>query len=204
MSDAQSSALTAARTSASLLEADQKRSSEEEAARFLQILGEVVQPALALGMGSEPTSGPTAAWRHGDSALTPAANSEISGTSESPEKERVDAVTLKVGAGELGEISVTAERGKDGLHLVIGLQTPELLERFMPERMLIVQAMQAQGLSVGSVSVVATERVGTVLAQLRGNSASPSSRSATSEASEKSKAESQLHKRRRRGIDVIG
>jgi hypothetical protein len=147
---------------------DEQRATEEQAARFAQVLTPHViaqLPPVSL-LGSSPTPG---GWRAGDGVLTPEASLASSaaglgggdGTSEAKPAERM---VVNVQTSDLGELSLIVERTDAGLRVVVGVGDARAMGQMLPEREALMRQLVNSGLSVDSIQIVAQSEVGTVLA----------------------------------------
>ena len=181
---------------------DERRATEEQAARWAQVLTPHViaqlPPPPALG---EATPG---GWRAGDGALTPQASATPSaagiedgeGAGEAKSAERI---VVNVQTSDSGELSLVVERTDAGVRVVVGVGDAQAMSQMLPEREALLRQLVGSGLSVDSIQIVRQSEVGTVLAPPR-----LVGRIRSSGASEQVSKEEERRRRGSRKLNLIG
>ncbi len=109
-------------------------------------------------------------------------------------------LSLTVRAGDLGEIAMVLDRGTGGIHVRLAAQSDHAASALEAERGVLVAALRAVGLTVGSVQVARGD--GTSLAR------SPSTADARSEESSRhyrrAACERDAGRKRGKRLDVVG
>ncbi len=117
-------------------------------------VGELTAPTrqtTGAGTDAEPVPGTRAA-----------PNGAASGSEGSPSDTQT--LSLRVNAGDLGEITLVVDRAISGTRISIGVDNAHAARAFGPERAALQQALEAYGIRVESVVVVNTRQVGTTIA----------------------------------------
>ncbi|HEX2731327.1 MAG TPA: hypothetical protein VHM70_06980 [Polyangiaceae bacterium] len=117
--------------------------------------------------------------------------------SDAPSDNRL---TLTVSTEALGEVSIIIDRAEGGIRVVLGVQAQVAEEALAPEKMALMRALLAVGLTVHSVNIVRQAGLGTVPAQP--SAARISSEEAKSKAAQFMDA-ARAHKRSKR-INLVG
>lgn len=145
-------------------DAARERGGEQAAALWVALAQQVTSAQTPrAGESAEP---PTA-WRPSAGVLTPAPGASGAAGAAPAEPGELERMTLRVDGGALGELEVTLDRQGGQLRVVIGLENQQLVGAVLPDASALRGALEAAGVSVQSLNVVAKAEVGTVLAQRR-------------------------------------
>ncbi|HEX4474325.1 MAG TPA: flagellar hook-length control protein FliK [Polyangiaceae bacterium] len=149
---------TAAPTSST--EKSAEHTAEQWAAALAASL--LVRPTAPRTLGTEPTA---AAWRGGDSNLTPAAKGADAGAAnESSEASGTERIAVVVDAADLGQLSIAVDRDGSGVRVQISVGNERAAAALEPERLRLLNALAGSGVNVGSVTIVRAGANGTTLA----------------------------------------
>lgn len=182
---------------------DEERATEEQAARWAQILTpHVIAQLPPLAPPSEATPG---GWRAGDGVLTPEASQSatqvsLTGGDETSEAKPAERIVVNVQTSDLGELSLVVERTESGVRVVVGVGDAQTMGQMLPEREALMRQLVGTGLNVASIQIVRQSEVGTVLApprlvgRIRASGAS----------AQASKEEEKLRRRGSRKLNLIG
>lgn len=148
----------------------ESRDLTERAERWLAAMSGVLAPpspppklpALPEEAPRGPAGAPPVSWQGGVGPLTPGS---LGAGDSNAGPELSERLVMKLDAGDLGELSFTIDRSADGMRVVIGADGRNAQAAVGAERETLLAALRAVGLPAQSVTVVAPERVGTVLAQ---------------------------------------
>ena len=145
----------------------EQRTAEQWAAAYAASL--LVRPTAPRILGTEPTA---AAWRGGDSNLTPTAKGADAGpANESSEAPGTERIAVVVDAADLGQLSIAVDRDGAGVRVQISVGNERAAAALEPERLRLLNALASSGVNVGSVTIVRAGASGTTLAI--GTSATP-------------------------------
>jgi hypothetical protein len=149
----------------------ESRDLTERAERWLAAMSGAVAPPLpppklpvlpsevARGAGG---AAPPVSWQGGVGALTP--GSGVAGENAA-EPQLNEQLVMKLDAGDLGELSFALDRSSDGIRVIIAADGRNAQTALGAERETLLAALRSAGLPTHSVTVVSSERLGTVLAQ---------------------------------------
>jgi hypothetical protein len=149
----------------------ESRDLTERAERWLAAMSGVVAPpppapklpALsAEASRTAPAAAPPVSWQGGVGALTQGVGVPGEGGGETQLNEQL---VMKLDAGDLGELSFALDRSSDGIRVIIGADGRNAQSALGAERETLLAALRRAGLPTHSVTVVPSERLGTVLAQ---------------------------------------
>ena len=150
----------------------ESRDLTERAERWLSTMSAVVAPPpppapkLPALPSDAPRGGaaasPPVSWQGGVGVLTPG-NVAAGDTGADPKLN--EQLVMKLDGGDLGELSFALERGSDGIRVIIGAEGRNAQTAVGAERATLLAALRAAGLPTHSVTVVSSDKLGTVLAQ---------------------------------------
>lgn len=183
---------------------EERRATEEQAARWAQVLtphviAHLPPPVLA---SAAPTPG---GWRKSDGALTlPTPGAAVAGgaaggdgTAAAKPSERL---VVNVQTSDLGELSLVVDRTATGVRVVIGVGDAQTIGQMLPEREALARQLIGSGLNVESIQIVRQSEVGTLLAPAR----LVGRLRASATADEASKEEEKSRRRGSRKLNLIG
>lgn len=145
---------------------ESEHASEEAAEKWAVLLSQQVAHTLnGFSVAPEPWHGGAGRLTQGTAALQNTVShtgtpSRVGGKEDGLQS----SLSLRVDAGELGEIELFVERTSPGMKVQIGVDGVETERMMLGQRAALERALSALGLRVQGVTVVRTERVGTSLA----------------------------------------
>jgi hypothetical protein len=150
----------------------ESRDLTERAERWLVAMSGVVAPpppapklpALPseASRAAPAAASPPVSWQGGVGVLTPGSGVAGDGGVEPGLNEQL---VMTLDAGDLGELSFALDRSSDGIRVIIGADGRNAQTALGAERETLLAALRSAGLPTHSVTVVSSERLGTVLAQ---------------------------------------
>jgi Flagellar hook-length control protein FliK len=204
MSDGMSTGLGQGVGSKANERADDEKTTLEQAERWATLLGAQLSSTRAATGAAPSTSG----WRAGAGDMTPGGANRLPAQNAAPAAagsagDSGDAsenrMVVRVDGGNLGEIALCVDRKDGAIRVTIGAANPAAEAALVMEREGLLQALQSQGISVDSVSVVRAGDFGTLPAHPSG--ATQRSRDA---AQAESKDDDRERRRLSRKLNVIG
>jgi Flagellar hook-length control protein FliK len=184
--------------------AEDEKTTLEQAERWATLLGAQLGSSRAPSVAAESTSG----WRAGAGDMTPGgANglpaqntppTAVGGTGDSADASE-NRMIVRVDGGNLGEVALCVDRKDGAIRVTIGAANPAAEATLVMEREGLLQALQSQGITVDSVTVVRAGDFGTLPAHRL--SATQRSRGA---AQAESKDDDRERRRLSRKLNVIG
>jgi hypothetical protein len=183
---------------------EERRATEEQAARWAQVLTPYViaqLPPPILDAAELPPGG----WRTGDGVLTqPTATTAganlLTGGEGTASAKPAERMVVNVQTSDLGELSLVVERTASGVRVLIGVGDAQTIGQMLPEREALARQLVGSGLNVESIQIVRQSEVGTLLAPPR----LVGRLRASATADEASKEEQKSRRRGSRKLNLIG
>jgi hypothetical protein len=138
-----------------------RQEAERWAGVLAQRLGSVVRDPREEPSGAAPSEG----WHRRDGALTQPSSAAAAPAMDTGSDGTDARFALTVDAGELGEVELVLNRTREGVAVWIGVESSRSRDAIEPERAALAHALKNAGISVTSVQVLPSARLGTVLAR---------------------------------------
>ena len=205
MSDGMTTGLGSGAASRAPERADDEKTTLEQAEHWATLLGAQLSAIVPNAISPELTS----AWRPGAGDLTPATGNPLTAGSAAngavglgPEgtNQGEDRLIVRVDGGDLGEVALVVDRKEGAIRVTISAADAGAEAALGLERAGLMRALQSQGISVDSVSVVRANNFGTVPAPTRSTTTQRSREAMEAQ----SKDDEQARRRLARKLNLIG